>query len=111
MTVPVADSLGLTEPYGAIFDRPEIGSPAANAGIEAGDVITAINGAPLMNWQDFATTIAAISPGTVVYLSTSRNGEPKEINLTLGSGTCPRKRAGQLIGAPTLAADRERHGR
>ena len=94
MTVPVADSLGMTEPYGAIFDHPEIGSPAADAGIEAGDVVTAINGTPLMNWRDFTTTIAAISPGTVVYLSTSRNGEPKEINLTLGSGTCPRERAG-----------------
>ena len=111
MTVTIADSLDMTEPYGAIFDRPESGSPAANAGLEAGDVITAINGTPLMNWHAFATTIAAISPGTVVYLSTRRNGEPKEVNLTLGSGACPRERAGQLIGAPTLAADRERHGR
>jgi serine protease Do len=111
MTVPVADSLGMTEPYGAIFDRPEIGSPAANAGIEAGDVITAINGTPLMNWHDFATTIAQISPGTVVNLSTSRNREPKEINLTLGTGRCPRERAGRLIGPPTLAADRERQSR
>jgi serine protease Do len=111
MTVPVADSLGMTEPYGAIFDRPEIGSPAANAGIEAGDVITAINGTPLMSWHDFTTTIAAISPGTVVYLSTSRNDESKEINLTLGSGTCPPERAGRLMGAPTFAADGGHHGR
>ena len=110
MTVPVADSLGMTEPYGAIFDRPESGSPAANAGIEAGDVIT-FNGTPLMNWHAFATTIAAISPGTVVYLSTRRNGEPKEINLTLGSGTCPPERAGRLMGAPTFAADGGHHGR
>jgi len=112
MTVPVADSLGMAESYGAIFDRPEIGSPAANAGIEAGDVITAINGTPLMNWHDFATTIAAFSPGTVIHLSTSRNGEPMEINLTLGSGACPRERAGRLMGALTFAAsDRERRGR
>ena len=94
MTVPVANSLGMTEPYGAIFERPETGSPAASAGIAAGDVLTAINGTPLTNWRDFATTIAAISPGTVIYLSTSRNGEPMEINLTLGSGSCPRQRVG-----------------
>jgi hypothetical protein len=104
MTVPVADSLGMTEPYGAIFDRPDTGSPAANAGIEAGDVVTAINGTPLMNWHEFATNIAAISPGTVVYLSTSRNGESKEINLTLGYGTCPRERAGQTHGRTAFAA-------
>jgi serine protease Do len=103
MTVPVADSLGMTVPYGAIFDRPETGSPAATAGIEAGDVITAINGTPLTNWRDLAT-IAAFSPGTVIYLSTSRNGEPMEINLTLGSGSCARKRGGRSIGTPTLVA-------
>jgi serine protease Do len=97
MTVPVADSLGMTEPYGAIFDRPETGSPAADAGIEAGDVLTAINGTPLMNWRDFATTIAANSPGTVIYLNTRRNGEPMQIKLTLGSGLCPRERGGFLL--------------
>jgi membrane-associated protease RseP (regulator of RpoE activity) len=112
MTVPVADSLGMTEPYGAIFDRPETGSPAANAGIEAGDVITAINGTPLTNWRVFATTIAAISPGTVIYLSTIRNGEPMEIKLTLASGACPGARVGGSIGTPTHAApNHERHGR
>ena len=46
-----AASLGMVEPYGAIFDRPKAGSPAAQAGIEAGDVITAINGVPLARAQ------------------------------------------------------------
>src|ERR1700752_2684147 len=62
MTRAFADSLGMAEPYGAIFDRPEPGSPAAIAGIEAGDVITAINGSPVMRSSDFATMIAAIAP-------------------------------------------------
>jgi S1-C subfamily serine protease len=31
MTAPVANSLGMAVPYGAIFDRPEAGSPAAKA--------------------------------------------------------------------------------
>ena len=47
MTRAFADSLGMAEPYGAIFDQPEPGSPAAVAGIEVGDVVTAVNGAPL----------------------------------------------------------------
>ena len=54
MTAPFAESLGMAEPYGAIFDRPEPGSPAADAHIEQGDVLTAINGAPLMRSGDFA---------------------------------------------------------
>jgi serine protease Do len=55
MTAAVA--LGMAEPHGAIFDQPEPGSPAANAGIEAGDVITAINGSQLMHSHDFADII------------------------------------------------------
>ena len=47
MTAAFAESLGMAEPYGAIFDRPEPGSPAATAGIEQGDLLTAINGLPL----------------------------------------------------------------
>ena len=34
MTAPVANSLGMAVPYGAIFDRPKAGSPAANAGLK-----------------------------------------------------------------------------
>src|SRR6516164_2075516 len=47
MTKPFAESLGMTELYGAIFDQPRPGSPAAQANIELGDVITAVNGTPL----------------------------------------------------------------
>jgi S1-C subfamily serine protease len=89
MTAPVANSLGMAVPYGAIFDRPEAGSPAANAGIEAGDVITTINGSPLGSPRDFATTIAAMAPGTIIYLGTYRNRQPMAISLTLGRGQCP----------------------
>jgi hypothetical protein len=42
MTAAFAASLGMAVPYGAIFDQPEPGSPAANAHIEQGDVLTAI---------------------------------------------------------------------
>jgi len=56
MTAPVANSLGMAVPYGAILERPDAGSPAAKAGIEAGDVITTINGSPLGSPRDFATT-------------------------------------------------------
>jgi serine protease Do len=76
MTAPVANSLGMAVPYGAIFDRPEAGSPAANAGIEAGDVITTINGSPLGSPRDFASTIATMAPGAIIYLSIYRNRQP-----------------------------------
>ena len=89
MTAAFADSLGLTGRYGAIFDRPARGSPAAQANIEAGDVITAINGVPLGNWRDFAPTIAKMAPGTTVYFTTWRNRQLIAVPVVLGSGRCP----------------------
>jgi hypothetical protein len=47
--------------YGVLTD-PNPPAPAANAGIEAGDVVTRINGSPVMNWRDFTTTISAMEP-------------------------------------------------
>jgi serine protease Do len=88
MTAAFAESLGMAEPYGAIFDRPEPGSPAANAGIEQGDVLTAVNGSPLMRSSDFAGIISMMAPSTSVYLDTSRNGEAMQVKLTLGSAQC-----------------------
>jgi S1-C subfamily serine protease len=63
MTAAFAYSLGMTEIYGAIFRQPKRGGPAAMAGIEAGDVVTAINGSPLSNWRNFAPTISMMAPG------------------------------------------------
>jgi len=72
MTRAFADSLGMTDPYGAIFERPELGSPAAAAHIEEGDVLTAINGSPLMRSSDFVGIISMMAPGTSVCLDTWR---------------------------------------
>jgi S1-C subfamily serine protease len=88
MTKAFADSLGMAEPYGAIFDRPEPESPAAHAHIEAGDVLTAINGSPLIRSGDFAGLISAMAPGDEVHLSTWRNGQPREVKLFLGAARC-----------------------
>ena len=85
MTAAFSASLGMAVPYGAIFDQPEPDSPAAKAHIEQGDVLTAINGSPLMSWSDFAGIISKMAPGTTVYLATWRNGEPRQITLTLSS--------------------------
>ena len=88
MTPAFAESLGMAEPYGAIFDRPQPGSPAASAHIEEGDVLTAVNGSPLMRAGDFAQIISMMAPGTMVYLSTWRDGQSREVSLTIGSAQC-----------------------
>jgi Poly-beta-hydroxybutyrate polymerase (PhaC) N-terminus/PDZ domain len=88
MTKAFAESLGMTGPYGAIFDRPQPGGPAARARIQAGDVLTTINGEPLKIWSDFAAKIAAIAPGTTIYLDTYRNRQLIGRHVRVGSFPC-----------------------
>ncbi|WP_141678719.1 S1C family serine protease, partial [Acinetobacter baumannii] len=84
VTAEIADSLGLKAARGAIVDNPQDGSPAAKAGIEAGDVITAVNGTAIKDSRDLARTIAGLAPGTSVKLEIVHKGDGKTVTLALG---------------------------
>jgi serine protease Do len=88
MTAAFADSLGMAVPYGAIFATPQLGSPAAQAGIEAGDVVTAINGSPLGHARDFAPLISTMAPNSSVDLDTMRGSLAINVTLTVASIKC-----------------------
>jgi serine protease Do len=83
VTADIADSLGLKKAAGAMVDEPQSGSPAAKAGIESGDVITAVNGAPVKDARELARTIGMMAPDTSVKLDIVRKGEPRSITVTL----------------------------
>ena len=84
VTADIADSLGLKKAEGAIVDQPQPASPAAKAGIAAGDVITAVNNKPVKGSRELAQTIGMMAPGTSVKLTLLHKGETKTMGLTLG---------------------------
>jgi serine protease Do len=84
VTAEIADSLGLKKAEGAIVAEPQADSPALKAGIVAGDVITAMNGAAIKDSRDLARKVGTMIPGTSVKLTVARKGEVKTIDLTLG---------------------------
>jgi putative serine protease PepD len=61
------------------------GSPAAKAGLQPGDIITAVDGTHVTSVNQFVATIADYAPGNTVTLSVNRGGSSKTIKLTLGS--------------------------
>jgi putative serine protease PepD len=63
----------------------QAGSPAAKAGLQAGDIITAVNGTHVGSVNQFVATIANYAPGNTVTLTVNRSGQTKTIKLTLGS--------------------------
>ena len=64
--------------------------PAAQAGIRPGDVITAVNGKPVINVSQLLTAVAALKPGTAAPLSVLRGGDTSEIPVTPGVRQRPR---------------------
>jgi serine protease Do len=84
VTADIADSLGLKATQGALVAEPQSNGPAVKAGIQAGDVIVAVNGTPVRDARDLARQIGAMSPGTAVRLTVLQKGQEKTISVTLG---------------------------
>jgi len=84
VTLDIADSLGLKKAEGALVAEPQVNGPAAKAGIESGDVITAVNGETVKDARELARTIGGLAPGAAVKLNVLHKGQDKVINLTLG---------------------------
>jgi serine protease Do len=83
ITPAIADGLGMKEARGALVDQPQDGSPAAKAGLKAGDVITQFNGTAVKDAHDLSRRVAMVAPGTSVKLDIKRNGQEKTLTLTL----------------------------
>src|SRR3979409_1761797 len=84
VTADIADSLGLKKAEGALVAEPQANGPAAKAGIESGDVITAVNGETVKDARELARTIGGLAPGNAVKLNVLHKGQDKVITLTLG---------------------------
>jgi S1-C subfamily serine protease len=96
----LAERLGLGVENGALIVNVEDGSPAADAGLEAGeeqiefqgfdeiptggDVIVAVDGKRLTRRDDLADVISAKSTGAEVELAVLRDGERRTVTLELG---------------------------
>jgi len=72
--------VGTTDGSDAVFP----GSPAEASGLQSGDVIVAIDGREVNAKSDLSMLILPYSPGETITLSVLRDGETREVDLTLG---------------------------
>lgn len=70
---------------GVVVSSLNDGSPAAEAGIEAGDVIIAFNGNDVKDAKGFSRNVAETPAGTSVILRVWRNNQLKDINLVIAA--------------------------
>jgi putative serine protease PepD len=69
---------------GAQISLVQQSTPAAQAGLQVGDVVTAINGKAVASTDQFIATIDNYMPGQKVTLTVNRAGQTKQIQVTLG---------------------------
>ena len=81
----MAASFGLEEATGVLIAEVEPGTPAGEAGLEAGDIILEMDGTSLKSGSAFRNAIAMIEPGTTIKLHVFRAGETREIEVTIGT--------------------------
>jgi serine protease Do len=80
----LAESFGLDKPKGALVANVEKGSPAAAAGLEAGDVILAFNGQPIETAGQLPALVAASEPGRDASLQVWREGKTRDMKVKVG---------------------------
>jgi putative serine protease PepD len=69
---------------GAEVGKVVSGSPADTAGLQVGDVITAIGNKPIESADDLTALVATYKPGDKATVTVTRNGSTKTLTVTFG---------------------------
>lgn len=80
----IAESIGLGRPHGALVRGVESGSPAEKGGLEAGDIITKLDGRNIEKASDLPRLVGNTKPGTRSTLTVFRRGKTQELVVTIG---------------------------
>jgi putative serine protease PepD len=74
-----------TSSTGAVVSSVSSGSPAAKAGIQTGDVVTAIDGKAITGSNELVSAVTAHSPGDTVQLTIKRGSSTRTVTVTRGT--------------------------
>jgi S1-C subfamily serine protease len=87
LTPDVARQLGVKATQGAVVLSVDPGSPADKAGIQEGDVITAVDSTQVAAVEDFAGALRSHQPGDQVTVKVVRGKSTKTVKVTLAEQT------------------------
>ena len=109
VTKDIADSLGLDRPVGAAVTNVERGSPAADAGLKSGDVVTAVDGQSVDDAAGVDFRIGVKPVGGTASLSVLRGGRTLVLPLKLKGApeTTPRGKVRLSTRSPLQGAEVE----
>ncbi|SCZ52323.1 serine protease Do [Thiohalomonas denitrificans] len=96
LTPELAQAFGLENRPGAVVTRVAPDSPAAKAGLQAGDVLVAVNGRPVRSATDVRNAIGLLRIDQRVNLKVVRNGETRTLEAVIREPATAAVQAGKL---------------
>lgn len=100
----VAESIGLGKARGALVSAVEADSPAAKAGIEAGDIIVKYDGKDLDKVGDLPRLVGNTKPGTKSSITVYRRGQMRDLSIVVAEIDAEETAATPSSGKPSDAA-------
>ena len=85
MAEDIARVLGYDQPTGAVVEAVTEDSPAAEAGLEEGDIILSFDGKEIGELRDLTRAVAATEPDATAPVKILRRGSEETIDVTIGS--------------------------
>ena len=84
VTPDIASAYNLPAQWGAYITKVASGSPASQAGLQRGDIITAVGGTDIDGTHAYLNTLFSFKPGDKITLDVLRDGKSMQVEVTLG---------------------------
>lgn len=104
VTKDVAESIGLGKARGALVSAVEPDSPAAKAGIEAGDIIVKYDGKDIDKVADLPRLVGNTKPGTKNSITVFRRGQMRDLSIVVAEIEPDETTTAQAQTAPSTGA-------
>jgi serine protease Do len=83
ITPVLAEALGLSEEGGVILADVDPKGPAAKSGVQAGDIVLALDGKAMENGRQFRVNLYTRPIGDVVHLDVQRGSDRRQVSITI----------------------------